>query len=233
MAQTPPTGPTAGVGVVLSGSTAADAQSVMKLCAEQWKAAKAAGTTNGETWPQFLAQCRAQLSGGGTAPAASTYARNTLIDLVAASLVCGAQWRRVALTVAKRTRPAPHSQIRWQRSQGLAQERGTTGARGVRPRGLSRPAGSRHARAGGPRHRPRRHDHGSAPRRRLRGGAIAPVVALQAQRQATQGRELSTLAPLRALRARTSGPAWARRAVDDGVRSCPRAGCRKSACPVR
>jgi len=40
-----------------------------------------------------------------------------------------AHWRRVALIVAKRTRPAPHSQIRWQRSQGLAQERGTTGAR--------------------------------------------------------------------------------------------------------
>ena len=36
-----------------------------------------------------------------------------------------AHWRRVALIVAKRTRPAPHSQIRWQRSQGLAQERGT------------------------------------------------------------------------------------------------------------
>ena len=28
-------------------------------------------------------------------------------------------------------------------------------------------------------------------------------------------------------------PAWARRAVDEGVRSCPRAGCRKSARPVR
>ena len=69
--------------------------------------------------------------------------------------------------------------------------------------------------------------------RRLRGGAVAPVVALQAQSQATKGRELSTLAPLRALRARTSDPAWARRAVDEGVRSCPRAGCGKSACPVR
>ena len=34
----------------------------------------------------------------------------------------------------------------------------------------------------------------------LRGGAVAPVVALQAQCQAPQGRELSTLAPLRALR---------------------------------
>ena len=67
------------LGVVLSGSTAADAQSVMKLCAEHWKAAKAAGTKNGETWPQFLAQCRAQLSGGGTAPAASTYARAPVV----------------------------------------------------------------------------------------------------------------------------------------------------------
>jgi hypothetical protein len=43
----------------------------------------------------------------------------------------------------------------------------------------------------------------------------------------------STLAPLRALRARTSEPAWARRVVDEGLRSCLRAGCRRSACPVR
>src|SRR6267154_2675881 len=39
-----------------------------------------------------------------------------------------------------------------------------------------------------------------------------------------------TLAPLRALRARTPVPAWARRVVGEGVRSCPRAGCGKSAC---
>ena len=30
----------------------------------------------------------------------------------------------------------------------------------------------------------------------------------------------------------TADPAWARRGMDEGVRSCPRAGCRKSACPV-
>ena len=41
----------------------------MKQCGEQWRAAKAAGTTNGETWPQFLAQCRAQLSSGTTTAA--------------------------------------------------------------------------------------------------------------------------------------------------------------------
>ena len=45
----------------------------MKMCGEQWKAAKAAGTTNGETWPQFLAQCRAQQK-AGAATAAPTVA---------------------------------------------------------------------------------------------------------------------------------------------------------------
>jgi hypothetical protein len=49
-------------------------QSVMKVCASQWKEAKAAGTTGGRTWPQFLAQCRtgqssAASSSGGFAPA--------------------------------------------------------------------------------------------------------------------------------------------------------------------
>ena len=79
----------------------------------------------------------------------------------------------------------------------------------------------------------RNRQQGVSGARRLHSGAVAPVVALQAQSQATKGRELSTLAPLRALRARTSEPAWARRAVDEGVRSCPRAGCGKSARPVR
>src|SRR5262249_22094339 len=54
-----------------------------------------------------------------------------------------------------------------------------------------------------------------------------------AQSLATQGRSLSTPAPLRALRARTPDPAWSQPAVGEGVRSCPRAGCGKSACPVR
>ena len=48
-----------------------------------------------------------------------------------------------------------------------------------------------------------------------------------------KGGSLSTLAPLRALRARAPVPAWARRAVGEGVKSCPRAGCGKSSCPVR
>ena len=69
--------------------------------------------------------------------------------------------------------------------------------------------------------------------RQLHRTAVAPVVAQQVQAQATQGRDLSTLAPLRALRARSSDRTGARPVVGEGVRSCPRAGCGKSACPVR
>src|SRR5262249_57880535 len=69
--------------------------------------------------------------------------------------------------------------------------------------------------------------------RQLHGYAVAPVAALQAQSLATQGRSLSTPAPLRALRARPPDTAWSRPVVGEGVTSCPRAGCGKSACPVR
>jgi hypothetical protein len=41
--------------ILLGMAVAANAQSVMKQCGEQWQAAKAAGTTSGATWPQFLA----------------------------------------------------------------------------------------------------------------------------------------------------------------------------------
>ena len=44
-------------------------------------------------------------------------------------------------------------------------------------------------------------------------------------------RKGGTPAPLRALRARTINCAWSRRAVGEGVKSCPRAGCGRSACP--
>jgi len=39
------------------------------MCGDQWKIAKAAGSTNGQTWPQFLAQCRAQQKRGSAAEA--------------------------------------------------------------------------------------------------------------------------------------------------------------------
>src|SRR5271165_2535128 len=61
-----------GMGLIALGSPV-NAESVMKMCGDQWQAAKAAGTTNGETWPQFLAQCREQAAsmGSGAAPAPS------------------------------------------------------------------------------------------------------------------------------------------------------------------
>src|SRR3984893_1483467 len=78
----------------------------------------------------------------------------------------------------------------------------------------------------------RHHQQSVSRARQLHGCAVAPVAPVQAQSQATQGRELSTLAPLRALPARTPRTAWSGPVVGEGVTSCPRAGCGKSACPV-
>ncbi len=54
--------------MALATTGVAHAQSVMKECGNEWKAAKANNTTNGMTWQQFLAQCRAQKA---AAPAAA------------------------------------------------------------------------------------------------------------------------------------------------------------------
>ena len=52
-------------------SAPARAESVMKQCGEEWKAAKANNTTNGQTWRDFLKDCRARhASTAATAPAA-------------------------------------------------------------------------------------------------------------------------------------------------------------------
>ena len=42
-------------------------ESVMKECGDEWKAAKANSTTNGMTWQEFLAQCRAQKAAAAAA----------------------------------------------------------------------------------------------------------------------------------------------------------------------
>ena len=47
----------------LASTGAAQAQSIMKQCGDDWKAAKANNTTNGMKWPEFLKQCRAQKEG--------------------------------------------------------------------------------------------------------------------------------------------------------------------------
>jgi hypothetical protein len=60
-------------GFACPGSTTAKAESVMAACASQWKQAQAAGTTGGETWPQFLAQCRTR-ENSAAAPPSGTFA---------------------------------------------------------------------------------------------------------------------------------------------------------------
>lgn len=60
-------------GLAVAGSTAASAQSVMRTCATEWKQAQSAGTTGGESWPQFLAQCRTR-QGSAAAPSSPSAA---------------------------------------------------------------------------------------------------------------------------------------------------------------
>ena len=49
--------------MLICTALAAHAQdSAMKACGEKWQSAKAAGTTGGNSWPKFLAECRAGLS---------------------------------------------------------------------------------------------------------------------------------------------------------------------------
>jgi len=55
-------------------STAVSNQSVMKQCGAQWQSAKAAGTTNGATWPQFLKDCPARLASTTSAPSQGGFA---------------------------------------------------------------------------------------------------------------------------------------------------------------
>src|SRR5271166_4528617 len=54
----------------LASTGAVQAQSIMKQCGDDWKAAKANNTTNGMTWQEFLKQCRTQKE-SSAAPAAT------------------------------------------------------------------------------------------------------------------------------------------------------------------
>jgi hypothetical protein len=54
----------------LASTGPVQAQSIMKQCGDEWKAAKEANTTNGMKWPEFLKQCRVQKE-GAAAPAAA------------------------------------------------------------------------------------------------------------------------------------------------------------------
>jgi plastocyanin len=57
----------------LASTGPVEAQSIMKQCGDEWKAAKENNTTNGMKWPDFLKQCRVQKE-GATAPAAAPVA---------------------------------------------------------------------------------------------------------------------------------------------------------------
>jgi len=60
----------AAVGLATTGG--AQAQSIMKQCGDEWKAAKANNATNGQTWQEFLKSCRAQKAAATpAAPAAA------------------------------------------------------------------------------------------------------------------------------------------------------------------
>lgn len=60
----------------------------MKICGEKWQSAKAAGATNGATWPTFLAECRTRLP---SAPAqAGKPAPKPAVDPQASAKVAGA-----------------------------------------------------------------------------------------------------------------------------------------------
>ncbi len=47
----------------LASTGAVQAQSIMKQCGDEWKAAKENNTTNGMKWPEFLKQCRVREGG--------------------------------------------------------------------------------------------------------------------------------------------------------------------------
>jgi hypothetical protein len=55
-------------GLAVGGSNSASAESVMKTCASQWKQAQTTGTTGGQSWPQFLEQCRTRQGSAGSPP---------------------------------------------------------------------------------------------------------------------------------------------------------------------
>ena len=69
--------------------------------------------------------------------------------------------------------------------------------------------------------------------RQLHRCAVASVAPSQAQDGGTAGWKFSSLAPVRVLRTRAAHTAWTGSVVGEGVTFCPRAGCGKSASPVR
>ena len=89
-------------GISLAASPASAADSPMKICGAKYQAAKTAGTLPaGQTWMQFLAQCRASLpkpaavtSTDSTAPTAAEPGRSAARAATAGRQhQCGEQWK--------------------------------------------------------------------------------------------------------------------------------------------
>jgi hypothetical protein len=89
----------AGIGVAIAPASAAD--SPMKVCGAKYQEAKTAGTLPaGQTWMQFLAQCRASLpraTAAATGPAAPAGPKPARSAAQAATgqrqHQCGQQWK--------------------------------------------------------------------------------------------------------------------------------------------
>lgn len=124
------------VAMVMVASAAvstANAESVMKQCGEQWQAAKAAGTTNGEAWPQFLKDCRARLastapSQGGLVPAAPAAAPAPQ----SGSLL---PWQQPAAPTLTPVNSGAHAPARLERASSHQSNRPARGARRTRSSG--------------------------------------------------------------------------------------------------
>ncbi len=100
------------MGAALAGSGAANAESVMSACASQWKQAQAAGTTAGETWPQFLAQCKTQRS---SAPQPSSASIAPPAPAARPRACAGPVRLPVPVVAARRSRPDRSARADWRR----------------------------------------------------------------------------------------------------------------------
>jgi hypothetical protein len=124
----------------VSAPTSAQAESVMKACAGQWKQAQSSGTTGGQTWPQFLAQCRTSQASPASTPAAAPapqssslfpWSRPAAPDSATASNVgngqsvmklCASQWKdaKAAGTTSGQSWPQFLAQCRNRQSSAAA-----------------------------------------------------------------------------------------------------------------
>ena len=106
----------------LASTGPVQAQSIMKQCGDEWKAAKENNTTNGMKWPDFLKQCRVQKEGAAT--------RAALLRLLSPLLL----HRRPPLR-SRRLQPISRSRNPCKR---LARPARANSARRRKPRGAAR-----------------------------------------------------------------------------------------------